>query len=51
MRVDQPLALNLPETQELGEEFTLAAHVRDVPAGHRRLFSAYNGGGRPILVS
>lgn len=44
MRVDQPLALNLPETQELGEEFTLAAHVRDVPAGHRRLFSAYNGG-------
>lgn len=44
MRVDVPVALPLPGTVELGDQFTLAAQVRDVPAGHRRLFSAYNGG-------
>ncbi|MCH2180737.1 MAG: hypothetical protein MK108_01910 [Mariniblastus sp.] len=44
MRVDLPVAVPLPGTRELGDEFTLAAQVRDVPGGHRRLFSAYNGG-------
>ena len=44
LRIDRPLAIELPGTQQLGDEFTLAAQVRDVPRGHRRLFSAYNGG-------
>ncbi len=37
------VALPIPGTQNLGKHVTLAAHVRDVPAGHRRLFSSYNG--------
>ena len=31
-------------TKNLGKEVTLSALVRGVPAGHRRLFSTYNGG-------
>ncbi|MBN2311321.1 MAG: hypothetical protein JXR94_20255 [Candidatus Hydrogenedentes bacterium] len=37
--------LQLPGTQHLGPQATLAVRVRSVPAGLRRLFSAYNGGG------
>jgi hypothetical protein len=36
--------VRLPSTQELGKAFTLAITLRSVPAGHRRLFSAYDGG-------
>lgn len=43
----KPATIRLPGTQALGAAFTLAVHVRDVPAGHRRLFSAYDGGGVP----
>ncbi len=43
-RIEEPMCMALPQTQQLGETFTLAAMVRDVPQGHRRLFSAYNGG-------
>ncbi|MDP6354462.1 MAG: hypothetical protein QF473_05160 [Planctomycetota bacterium] len=35
--------LSLPETKDLGEQSTIAVHVKGMPAGHRRLFSAYNG--------
>lgn len=36
--------LHLGDTQNLGKQATLAVRVRKVPAGHRRLFSTYNGG-------
>ena len=36
--------LSLPGTQNLGKQVTLAVHVKGIPKGHRRLFSAYNGG-------
>ena len=39
-----PNLLVIPQTRDLGTAFTLAAHVRAVPAGHRRLFSSYDGG-------
>lgn len=35
--------LQLGDTANLGKQATLAVSVRDVPAGHRRLFSTYNG--------
>ncbi len=35
--------LTLGGTQNLGKKATLAVAVRGVPAGHRRLFSTYNG--------
>ncbi|MBG89180.1 MAG: hypothetical protein CMO80_20105 [Verrucomicrobiales bacterium] len=35
--------LRLGGTANLGKHATLAVRVRDVPAGHRRLFSTYNG--------
>lgn len=41
--VSGTVALPIPGTQNLGKQVTLAVHVRDVPAGHRRLFSSYNG--------
>jgi len=44
LRFRKPATIALPGTQVLGAQFTLAAHLRDVPAGHRRLFSAYDGG-------
>jgi len=37
-------SITLPKTRKLGSKVTLAAHIRNVPAGHRRLFSTYNGG-------
>ena len=40
----EPCFLNLPGTKNLGSKVTLAVHVANVPPGHRRLFSAYNGG-------
>lgn len=43
LQISIPTTLRLPSTQNLGERFTLAALVSQVPAGHRRLFSAYNG--------
>ena len=39
----EPVYLVLPGTQNLGPKATLAVHVRGVPAGHRRLFSTYDG--------
>ena len=39
-----PTSVSLPDTKSLGNAVTLAAHLRNVPAGHRRLFSSYNGG-------
>ncbi len=36
--------LTFEGTRNLGKQVTLAATVRGVPAGHRRLFSTYNGG-------
>ncbi|MDG2104104.1 MAG: hypothetical protein P8J91_10160 [Pirellulaceae bacterium] len=44
LTISKPVSIPLPETRNLGTEFTLAAHVQSVPAGHRRLFSAYGGG-------
>lgn len=44
LAIQKPIALTLPNTEVLCEEFTLAAHVKSVPRGHRRLFSAYQGG-------
>jgi len=44
LRFDRASILSLPGTQSLGKQATFAAVVRDVPKGHRRLFSAYNGG-------
>lgn len=37
-------AVTLPGTKNLGSKATLAVHVLNVPPGHRRLFSAYDGG-------
>ena len=39
-----PAVVTLPGTKVLGKKATFAMHVRDLPAGHRRLLSAYNGG-------
>lgn len=39
-----PTSISLPDTQSLGNAVTLAVHLRNVPAGHRRLFSSYDGG-------
>ncbi len=44
LQFDQASTIALPGTQTLGKQATFAALVRDVPKGHRRLFSAYNGG-------
>lgn len=44
LRIEKPMTITLPNTENLGQEFTLAAHVKSVPGGHRRLFSAYQGG-------
>jgi hypothetical protein len=44
LRFTSAAVIELPGTQKLGPRVTVAAHVRDVPAGHRRLFSAYDGG-------
>jgi hypothetical protein len=45
LAIDEPLHFALPGTRDLGKEATFAAQVRGVPKGHRRLFSAYDGGG------
>ncbi len=42
--VTEATYLTLPGTKHLGAKVTFAAHVRGCPAGHRRLFSAYDGG-------
>ncbi|MBP7934893.1 MAG: laminin G domain-containing protein [Phycisphaerae bacterium] len=35
--------LEFPEVRYLGAQATLAVHVREVPAGRRKLFSSYHG--------
>ncbi len=45
LRFEKPAIAELKGTQNLGQQVTIAAHVRNVPSGHKRLFSAYNGGG------
>jgi len=44
LAIDEALHFALPGTQNLGEEATFSAHMKSVPGGHRRLFSAYDGG-------
>ena len=44
-----PGVITLPDTQNLGAQATFAVHVRNVPGGHRRLFSAYDGGGIDVM--
>ena len=44
LRFERAHALDLPDTVSLGEQATLAVWVKNMPAGHRRLFSAYDGG-------
>jgi hypothetical protein len=43
LEFQRPAILRLGDTANLGTQATLAVAVRDVPAGHRRLFSTYNG--------
>lgn len=45
LQFDRPSILQLNGTRDLGKQATLAVTLRGVPAGHRRLFSTYNGGG------
>lgn len=44
LRFKEPAVLELPGTQKLGDSATFSVHLKNVPAGHRRLFSAYDGG-------
>lgn len=41
---DSSAILKLGGTKNLGKQATLAVALRNVPAGHRRLFSSYDGG-------
>ncbi|OGV71040.1 MAG: hypothetical protein A3K19_03055 [Lentisphaerae bacterium RIFOXYB12_FULL_65_16] len=41
---NEPAVLTLPGTRELGAKVTFAVQIAGVPPGHRRLFSAYDGG-------
>lgn len=45
LHVIEPIAFPIPGTKEIGTAFTLAVSVSNVPNGHRRLFSVYDGGG------
>ena len=44
LAVSEPTVLSLPQTQNSGKKATLALRVRGMTPGHRRFFSAYNGG-------
>lgn len=44
LKFDGASILTFEGTKNLGRAATLSALVRGVPAGHRRLFSTYNGG-------
>jgi hypothetical protein len=44
LRFTRPAVITLPGTRNLGGQATFAATLGGIPAGHRRLFSAYNGG-------
>ena len=44
LRIDRAHTVTLPGTQSLGKQATFSALVREVPKGHRRIFSAYDGG-------
>lgn len=39
-----PASIKLPGTKSLGDSVTLSVHLKNIPTGHRRLFSSYNGG-------
>jgi len=45
LHVTEPLAMPIPNTKKIGTAFTLAVSVSNMPNGHRRLFSVYDGGG------
>jgi hypothetical protein len=45
LHVTEPIAVPIPNTKKIGAAFTLAVSVSNVPSGHRRLFSVYDGGG------
>lgn len=44
LRFADAAIVSIPATRDLGKAVTMALSVRGVPPGHRRLFSAYNGG-------
>ena len=44
LRFRRAASFDIPGTAGLGQRFTLSARVSQVPDGHRRLFSAYDGG-------
>ena len=44
LKVREPVFFRLPNTKELGNKVTFSVTTRGIPPGHRRLFSAYNGG-------
>jgi len=44
LRVKRAMSFSIPNTQDLGPSVTLAVACKHLPKGHRRLFSAYNGG-------
>ena len=45
LQVTEPMAMPIPNTKKIGTAFTLAVSVSNMPNGHRRLFSVYDGGG------
>ena len=45
LHVIEPIALPIPDTKKIGTAFTLTVSVTNMPTGHRRLFSVYDGGG------
>jgi len=44
LKVNEPVFFRLPNTKELGNQVTFSVTTRGIKPGHRRLFSAYNGG-------
>ena len=44
LHLKSPTTIKITGSKSLGTKLTLAAKVRDVPPGRRRLFSSYNGG-------
>jgi hypothetical protein len=44
LAITEPVVLEIPGTANLGPKATLALRVRGMKPGHRRFFSAYNGG-------
>jgi hypothetical protein len=48
LRVTAPSVITLPGTSNLGAQVTFAVAYCGMPAGHRRLFSAYAGGANTV---